>query len=157
THGAASCDATGGGCGVESGSQATDDGPGAPSVERAADGTFVVTPVGHELAASSRAGARVDCETVGCTGSGESTTSGAASGDITGVRESTGSSECTAHGAGAGCAAQADTTVSDRDSTTDPAAGVAAVSGPVSVSTASATVECSGGTTACGGTASSST
>jgi hypothetical protein len=159
TSGSATCAASGGGCDVQSSSEAVDNGvPVSSTTSRnAADGTPVAAPVGHELSASSEAGAKVHCDSATCTGSGMSTTSGAASGDIVGVRDSTGSSSCTARGAGASCAAEADTIVSDRTPQAAETGGVAPVSGPVSMSNAAATVECSGAATECGGTTTSST
>ncbi|MHA6618479.1 preprotein translocase subunit SecA [Pseudonocardia sp. DLS-67] len=165
TKASSNCNATGGGCAAESSSQLSDsaaDDATEPSwsdrLSAAARGTTLAV---RELAASSTAGSELSCLTATCTGAGSSTTSGGASGDVKGVRDSTGSSSCTAHGVGGGCTTSADTTVADRDpaDATDvaTAAGVAPVSGPVSVSNAAASVACSGAATECGGTARSST
>ena len=162
TSGSANCDAGAGGCAIESTSQ-TGDKAAAPvsrAAQRAAAAAGRTLPT-RELSATSTAGASVDCATTACTGSGSSTTSGAASGDVTGVRDSTGSSSCTARGAGGGCSTSTDTTVSDREAAKGRAVtqvgGVIPVTGPVSVSNAGAQVTCEGAATECGGTASSST
>ncbi|HEY4419924.1 MAG TPA: hypothetical protein VGN22_10415, partial [Pseudonocardia sp.] len=155
TKGSSNCEASAGVCSAESASDVSDGA--APVSSRTGLGTAgAVQQAARELSASSRAGAQVECAGADCGGSAASTTSGSASGDVTGVRDSTGSSNCTARGAGAGCSAQSDTTVSDRT----PAAGggaAGAVTGPVSVSNAGASVQCSGGAGDCGGTATSST
>ncbi|MHA6628428.1 preprotein translocase subunit SecA [Pseudonocardia sichuanensis] len=148
-----SCTATGGSCDTSAASEVSD---------RAGDAEPQAWPTGatepaRELMAVSTASAGVDCAVAGCTGSGSTTTKGAASGDVTGVRDSTATSSCTARGDGGSCSAAADTAVADREPALDPVTGVAAVSGPVSVSHASATVECDGGSGTCGGTATSST
>ena len=111
----------------------------------------------RELSASSTAGAQVECAATTCAGSSKATTSGGASGDVKGVRDSNGSSSCNSRGSGGGCTTAADTTVADRDPADDTATGVPVVSGPVSVSQVDASVECTGATTQCGGRATSST
>ncbi len=158
TKASSQCDAKAGGCGVESDSQVSDRAAEPSWDEQVAAAGTGRTPATRELSASSTAGSEIECAAASCVASGSSTTSGGASGDVKGMRDSTGTSSCTAHGAGGSCTTAADTTVADRDpADADPAPGVAAVSGPVSVSHATAAVECSGAATECGGTASSST
>jgi hypothetical protein len=151
TGGSSSCTATDGGCATESASEVGDAAaPKSRSMLSAAAGESA-----RELYATSAAAATVACAIEGCTGTGSSATSGAASGDVTGVRDSSGSSSCSARGAGGTCSTTSDTSVSDREPASG--AGMAAVSGPVSVSHANASVECAGAATECGGTATAST
>ncbi|GAA1325786.1 hypothetical protein [Pseudonocardia xinjiangensis] len=147
TSGSSTCETTAGTCGAESASEVTDTAARTDGLRAAADGAPE-----RELAASSTAGAQADCAIAECRGAAISTTTGAASGDVVGVRDSTATTKCTVHGAGGNCSTAADTTVADRDPA-EAAEGVTAVSGPVSVSHASAQVRCDGADGTCGGTA----
>ena len=147
TGGSSTCETAAGSCGAESASEVSDTAADTDGWSPAGTATTAAVRV---LAASSTAGGRADCALAGCRGAASSRTTGAASGDVVGVRDSTGSSGCTVHGAGGGCSSAADTTVADRDPT-QAGEGVVAVSGPVSVSHASAQVQCTGDAGACGG------
>ncbi len=137
------CKVTDGGCEVGSGTevdrtvQLRPTGPG---------GTMVPTA---RLSAASTSDTQLECERESCVGSAKSTTRGAASGDVRGVRGSAGKSSCNAEGAGAECATTAKTVVEDRDPAEAREAGLAVVSGPVSVSQAGVSVDCDGGDSSC--------
>ncbi len=147
TSAASTCAATDGGCASNASSRVDD---AAARGTRVASGTAV-----RALTAASEASSEATCAVATCTGRGWNTTSGAASGDVAGVRSSTAGSSCTVHGAGGTCSGGTDTTVADREPAEDGT--TAAVTGPVSVSNASASVECTGGIGECGGTSASST
>src|SRR5205085_1851062 len=90
TKASATCATTGGSCGSTSQSQVGDTTT-APSKR---DG-FAGTPAARTLTASSSAGANADCQILGCVGKGASITSGGATGDVSGVRDSQASTACT--------------------------------------------------------------
>ncbi|MEJ3656598.1 LysM peptidoglycan-binding domain-containing protein [Actinomycetes bacterium KLBMP 9759] len=141
TTSGANCTATGGDCDTESSTTVGD--------KAGADKRPVAARV---LTADSTATARVDCDSPTCTGTGATETTGGASGDITGIRDSKGSANCAADVGE--CTATSGTEVINRAaSKTDPTA----VSGPVSVSTASSTIKCAGGNRECGGNATAAT
>ncbi|WP_232668176.1 hypothetical protein, partial [Pseudonocardia sp. TRM90224] len=153
TSASANCTAGAGGCSAESGSTVGNTARNGSAAKKAAK-----QPAIRTLTASSTASAAVDCAAAACKGTGSTATSGAASGDIVGVRDSSGSATCAANGAGGRCAADSGSKVTDRAAAkVVQAGGVVPVSGPVSVSTASATIECTSGRTGCGGTAASAT
>ena len=166
TSGSTSCAATAGGCSADSTSTATahTDTADTADTDDEARGRFAAATTGAPaaetvtLAASSEARSSVDCDSADCTGTARSATSGAASGDVKGVRDSTGTASCAARGVGGDCGADSDSSVEDREA--DPAqlaAGIQQVSGPVSVSHAGARVDCASVDGSCGGTAASST
>ena len=158
TSASSKCDSAGGGCAIEADSQVGDYAAEASYEDRLVTAAGGQPVAARELVASSTAGALVDCDATKCTGAGSSTTSGAASGDVKGVRDSTATSTCSVRGVGGTCDAASDTTVADRDpADADPASGVVAVSGPVSVSNATAAVQCAAADGTCGGTATSAT
>src|SRR5690606_32584781 len=152
TSASTGCTTAAGGCAAGATSQVRD--RAAPADDTTADA------FGHprrELSASSTADAAADCDATTCTGSARVRTTGAATGDVAGMRDSTGEASCTVHGDG-GCASSSATSVTDREPATGEAIpGVAPVSGPVSVSTAESWVECAGGAGTCDGTAESAT
>ncbi len=149
----AHCSVTEGGCSNSSTSQVADAAPASPTLAFSAPGAGERT-----LTADSTAASGVTCAAAGCRGSAGSGTTGAASGDVTGVRDSKATSACTSDGAGGACTTGTNTNVEDRAATTTTATGGApAVSGPVSVSDATADVTCAGAETACGGSTSAGT
>ena len=137
------CEVADGGCEVGSGTEVERTVQQRPT---GAGGTMVPTV---RLSAASTSDTQLECERESCVGSAKSTTRGAASGDVRGVRGSAGKSSCDAAGAGAECATTSNTVVEDRDPAEAREAGLAAVSGPVSVSESGVSVDCDGGDSSC--------
>ncbi|WP_232667435.1 hypothetical protein, partial [Pseudonocardia sp. TRM90224] len=157
TAASATCTATSGGCSAESGTSVTNRAAGANPVNRKS-GAVAIKPVVIKPVVSSAAGATVECAVAACKGTAATATSGAASGDIVGIRDSAASADCAANGVGGRCGAQSGSKVTDRAAAkVVQAGGVVPVSGPVSVSDAAATIACTGGRAECGGSAASAT
>ncbi|WP_037076970.1 hypothetical protein, partial [Pseudonocardia spinosispora] len=160
---------TSGGCSTDASSTAVDNGTNlevTPTVTLAATTagtgaepaakTDPVAELGKGLTAYSRTDSTLECGSKDCTTSSKGTTSGEASGDVKGVRDSNGTTTCEAHGVGGTCGSVGDTEVAHREA--QPAANgkPATPAGPVSVSHADAQVRCED-STQCGGKSSAAT
>ncbi|WP_345703539.1 DUF4781 domain-containing protein [Pseudonocardia eucalypti] len=98
------------------------------------------TTAGDDPTANSALDTVLHCTSADCTGSSRGATSGAATGDVTGGRDSADVTRCAAHGPGADCGSVGSTEVGYREN------------GPVSVSHADSQIRCTNdGDTKCGG------
>ncbi|HEY0574964.1 MAG TPA: hypothetical protein VGD73_12755, partial [Pseudonocardia sp.] len=123
--------------------------PAATGTQPAA-ATDPVAQLGQGLTAHSRTIANINCGSADCKGSSAGGTSGEASGDIKGLRDSDGVVTCEAHGIGGSCASNSETEVAHREAQAAADGKPATPAGPVSVSHADAQVRCED-STECGG------
>jgi hypothetical protein len=118
--------------------------PVAPKVDPVAE-------LAKGLTAHSRTTATLSCGSADCKATESGASSGAASGDVTGTRDSDGVTKCAVHGVGGTCGSVSDTEVTHREAQPAADGKPATPAGPVSVSHADAQVRCTD-SKECGGT-----